>query len=113
MFIEIAAILFVVNMVFFLRPLILSRILYKKITFFGTLKRLIIFLLKIPIEFLRIIFLNKLKYTINTKENDIFQELYNYQLMKIGFGNKKLGIIINISSQFLMFLFFILGILNL
>lgn len=112
MFLEISIILFIVNMLFFLRPLILSRILYKKITFFGTTKRLLIFLLKIPVEFLRIIFLNKFKYTINTKENEIFQGLYNNQLIKIGFGNKKFGIIINLLSQFFMFLFFILGILS-
>lgn len=112
MFFEIAAVLFIVNMVFFLRPLLLSRILHKKITFLGTLKRFLIFLIKIPIELLRIIFFNKFKYSINSMENEIFNELYNNQLTKVGFGNRKFGIAINILSQFLMFLFFILGLFS-
>lgn len=45
-------------------------------------------------------------------ENEIFNELYNNQLTKVGFGNRKFGIAINILSQFLMFLFFILGLFS-
>ncbi len=113
MFFEIASLFFIVNMVFFLRPLILSRILHKKITFFGTLKRFLIFLMKIPIEFLRIIFFNKFKYSINSIENEIFNELYNDQLTKIGFGNRKFGLVLNILSQLMMIILFILGVLDL
>ncbi len=113
MFLEIATALFIVNMVFFLRPLILSRILYKKITFFGTIKRFLVFLIKIPIELLRIIFFNKFKYSVNTKENEIFNDIYNNQIIKIGFGNKKFGLFLNILSQLMMIIFFILGVLDL
>ena len=65
MYFKIATFLFILNMIFFLRPVILSLVLYKKLTVLGTLKRLFNFLIMIPIEILRIVFLRQIKYYVD------------------------------------------------
>ena len=112
MYLEIAKVLFVINMIFLLRPLILSRVLYKEITFLGTLKRLINFLVKIPVEFLRMIFLRQIKWSYNIKEDRIFSDIYKQQVIFIGFGNHKLGLFFNIIVQLLMIIFFLIGVFD-
>jgi len=112
MYFKIATFLFILNMIFFLRPVILSLVLYKKLTVLGTLKRLFNFLIMIPIEILRIVFLRQIKYYVDPNEERIFNEIYSNQLIYVGFGNKKLGIFFNIMSQILMIFFFVYGLFN-
>lgn len=105
-----AIVLFVYNMCFFLRPLLVS--LFGSRNFLQILLQVLKIIFGLIKGFLTVIFLRRIYYKPYSKNSLRFEEVYEEQILWVGRGSKKRGNLINLSLYALMFISIFIGVFS-
>ena len=106
----IGSFLFAINIIFFLRPLFLAFFTGKNLL--QILYQVFKIILGIIKSVFTIIFLRRVYYKPYSETSLKFEDFYQRQIIWTGGGNKKRGLIINISLIAMMMISFLLGIFS-